>query len=65
MNKQYVIIQGDLAIAVSRYTESENSVSILPGDIQKVLSAPRGVYLDPKQIKIVGTYTIVEQRERS
>ena len=65
MSKQYVIIQGDLAIAVSRYTEGENSITILPGDVQKVLSAPRGVYLDPRQIKLVGTYTIVEQREKS
>ncbi len=64
MNKQYVIIQDQLAIAVTHYTEDENSVSILPGDIQKVLSAPRGVYLDPKQVKIVGTYTIVEQKEK-
>lgn len=65
MSKQHVIIQGNLALAVTRYTEKGNSISILPGDLQKALSAPRGVYLHPRQIKIVGTYTIIEQREKS
>ncbi len=61
---QYVIIQGELAIAVTKYTETPEGVEILPGDIEKILAAPRGVYLSPKQIKIVGGYTIVEQREK-
>jgi hypothetical protein len=65
LSKQYVIIQDELAIAVKRYTETEDGVTILPGDIEKILSAPRGVYLQPKQIKIVGCYAIVEQREKS
>ncbi len=65
MSKQYVIIQGNLAIAVTRYTESPDGVSVMPGDLQKVLSAPQKVYLHPRQIKIVGTYTIIEQREKS
>ncbi len=61
---QYVIIQGELAIAVTKYTETPEGMEILPGDIEKILAAPRGVYLNPKQIKIVGGYTIVEQREK-
>jgi len=63
--KQFVIIQGDLAIAVTGYSEFENTISIKPEDFSKVLSAPKGVYLKPQQIKIVGWYTIIEQQERA
>jgi len=62
---QYIIIQGELAIAVKRFTETSVGVEIMPGDVDKILSAPRGVYLAPKKIKIVGSYTIIEQREKS
>jgi len=62
--KQYVIIQGMLAVAVTRYTEFDRYVEVFPQDLVKVLSAPRGVYLKPRQLKFVGDYTIIEQRER-
>jgi hypothetical protein len=61
---QYVIIQGELAIAIRRFTETGNTIEVLPGDIEKVLSAPRGVYLHPNSIKFVGNYTIIEQKEK-
>lgn len=62
--KQYVIIQGELAVAVRRFTETGNTVEVQPGDIEKVLSAPRGVYLHPHSIKFVGHYTIIEQKDK-
>ncbi len=62
--KQFVIIQGELAIAVTNYTETGTEVIIEAADISKVLSAPRGVYLQPERIKFVGSYTIIEQRKR-
>ena len=62
--KQFVIIQNELAVAVSHYTEEENVVIVEPEDFSKVLSAPKGVYLKPQRLKIVGNYTIIEQKER-
>ncbi|HEY85508.1 MAG TPA: hypothetical protein G4N96_10415 [Chloroflexi bacterium] len=63
--KQFVIIQNELAVAVTGYTEEEeNAIIIEPEDFSKVLSAPKGVYLKPQRLKIVGNYAIIEQKER-
>ncbi len=62
--KQFVIIQNELAVAVIGYTEEENAVIIEPEDFSKVLSAPKGVYLKPQRLRIVGNYAIIEQKER-
>ena len=52
------------AVKVIAWGQKVLRVTIEPEDFSKVLSAPKGVYLQPQQIKIVGWYTIIEQKER-
>lgn len=64
MANQYIIVQGELAVVVKSYTEMNGACEVLPGNVEKVISGPKGLYLKPKRMKFVGNYTIIEQREQ-
>lgn len=60
---QYIIIQGQLSVAVKTFTEFDDVLDVAPGNVIKVITGPRGLYLKPKHIRFIGSYTIIEQRE--